>query len=163
MVRVQIERLGFARSLPALVGKMALFILDSDHVSLLLEGNSLIHRKAKSMEPHVGTNIVTVQEVFNGWVSQINARAAVENPVPLYMKLWNALEYFKEVPIAKFDDAAHAVFKQLLDENPQLRKNRLQKDMRIAAIALSLGATVVTRNRKDFELVPGLAIEDWTV
>jgi tRNA(fMet)-specific endonuclease VapC len=115
------------------------------------------------MEPHVGTNIVTVQEVFNGWVSQINARAAIENPVPLYMKLWNALEYFKEVPIAKFDDAAHAVFKQLLDENPQLRKNRLQKDMRIAAIALSLGATVVTRNRRDFELVPGLAIEDWTV
>jgi tRNA(fMet)-specific endonuclease VapC len=43
-----------------------------------------------------------------------------------------------------------------------LRKNCLQKDLRIAAIALSLDLTVVTRNRRDFELVPNLQIVDWT-
>jgi tRNA(fMet)-specific endonuclease VapC len=142
---------------------MTLFILDTDHVSLLLEGNDRIYRQTEALRPQIATNIVTVQEVFNGWVGQINARASVQNPVPLYTKLWNAVEYFKGVPIVNFDEAAHQVYQRLLRENPPLRKNRLQKDMRIAAIALALDATVVTRNRKDFGLVPGLSIVDWTV
>jgi tRNA(fMet)-specific endonuclease VapC len=141
---------------------MAGVILDTDHVSLLLEGNDRIYRQTQIEGRSVSTSIVTVQEVFNGWVSRINARANLQNPVPLYTKLWSAVEYFKGVPIGNYDEAAHQVYQQLLRDHPLLRKNQLQKDMRIAAIALSLDATVVTRNRKDFGLVPGLSIVDWT-
>jgi tRNA(fMet)-specific endonuclease VapC len=34
-------------------------------------------------------------------------------------------------------------------------------DLRIASIALSLDAIVLTRNLVDFERVPGLRVENW--
>ncbi len=36
-------------------------------------------------------------------------------------------------------------------------------DLRIGSIALARGFTLLTRNTADFERIPGLRIEDWTL
>jgi tRNA(fMet)-specific endonuclease VapC len=58
-----------------------------------------------------------------------------------------------------FDEAAQIVFKNL-----RAQKLRLgTQNLRIAAITLSQGATLITRNQQDFGLIPMLKIEDWSL
>ena len=49
------------------------------------------------------------------------------------------------------------------DRLVRLKLNVGKMDLKIATIALELGATIVTNNARDFCRVPGLVWEDWTV
>jgi tRNA(fMet)-specific endonuclease VapC len=140
-----------------------LYILDTDHVSLWLKDHPMVRRKAAELEADLAITIVTVQELFNGWVGRLNDPAQANQQVRLYAKLSRIVAYLQEVRVLELDDSADLCFRQMLTAYPNLRKNRIQKDMRIAAIALSRNATVVTRNLRDFGQVPGLKIEDWSV
>jgi tRNA(fMet)-specific endonuclease VapC len=142
---------------------MSLWILDTDCVSLFLEGNTQIGERAASKFPDVAITIITVQEVFNGWAGRINDPSQANQLVWLYTKLWRTTEFFKKVTILNFTETAQTYHQNLLSENKLLAKKRLEKDIRIAAIALANDGIMVTRNHRDFSLIPHLRIEDWTV
>jgi tRNA(fMet)-specific endonuclease VapC len=57
-----------------------------------------------------------------------------------------------------FHEAADTMFRQLRAQRIRIGS----QDLRIAAIALLSGFTVVTRNVRDFSQVLGLNVEDWT-
>ena len=139
---------------------MSRYILDTDHVSLILSNHPQVTANASRYK--VAVTIVTVQELFNGWVGKINNPSLINHLPALYSKLLTTVKYLQTVEVLDFTPEADLCLKQLLKDHPPLRKNRLQKDMRIAAIALSLNATVVTRNQRDFAQVAGLTIADWT-
>jgi tRNA(fMet)-specific endonuclease VapC len=141
---------------------MSLWILDTDHVSLLLERHPQVSRKVSEVGADVAITIVTVQELFNGWVVRINNSKEIEDVVRLYRKLDRTVLLCKRIPVLSFDEVAGDRYRQMLQETPSLSKKRLEKDMRIAAIALVNDAIVVTRNDRDFSQVPGIRLENWT-
>ena len=61
--------------------------------------------------------------------------------------------------ILDFNEAAFDIYNELLKQKIRVGT----QDLRIAAIALSLSSTVVTRNFRDFEKVPDLKIVDWSI
>jgi tRNA(fMet)-specific endonuclease VapC len=140
---------------------MSLWILDTDSVSLLLEGNPIVAQQAADRFSDVAITIITVQEIFNGWTGRINDPSQAGRLVWLYTKLWQTTAFFKKVTIFNFTEDAQVCHDNLLAQNKFLSKKRLDKDTRIAAIALVNQAILVTRNHKDFSLVPALQIEDW--
>lgn len=139
---------------------MPKYILDTDHVSRIFYGDSKVVIKAQQEDYSI--TIVTVQELFNGWMGRINEPKQNKNLSALYTKLWTTTEYFKSIEILNFKSEAETQLKSLLRQYPPLRKQRLQKDLRIAAIALVLDATVVTCNYRDFSQVPTLQLANWT-
>ena len=60
--------------------------------------------------------------------------------------------------ILPFAREAVALYLDLKKRHPRLGKI----DLVIAAIALHNKATLVTRNRQDFEPIAGLTLEDWS-
>jgi tRNA(fMet)-specific endonuclease VapC len=140
---------------------MTLFILDTDAASLFLAGNQKLIERVTQEIPHVVTTIVTVQELFNGWAGRVNDPAEANNLVRIYGKLWQTTEFLKTIEILTFSELANTYYQRLTSKHKLLAKKKLEKDMRIAAIALSVGGIIITRKQKDFSQVPDLKIEDW--
>jgi tRNA(fMet)-specific endonuclease VapC len=69
------------------------------------------------------------------------------------------IELLQRFPFVDYSATAEARFQTLT----HLVTKTGVRDLRIAAIALTNNLTVLTNNRRDFAIVPGLTIEDWTV
>ena len=74
-----------------------------------------------------------------------------------YAKFQRAVEDLGRGVILPFDAPAAAQFEQLRS----LKLGVGTADLRIAAIALSMGHRLLSRNLRDFERVTGLRVEDW--
>jgi tRNA(fMet)-specific endonuclease VapC len=141
-----------------------MYILDTDHLSLLGRANSmeaqpLRFRLAGLKAQERVTTIITVEEQMRGWLAHLARSRSLTQQVEAYRQLKEFLDRYLKLTVLEFDEAAAAEFERL--KHARIRIGTM--DLKIAAIALSHSATVLTRNRGDFEQVPGLQIEDWTV
>lgn len=141
---------------------MPMLVLDTDHMSLLeWDSNSaarLRERLADCDEREVATTIVNYEEQVRGWMAYLAKSRSVVAQVEAYRRLRNHLDNYRQIPVLDFDDAAAEVYQRL-------RRGRIRvgtMDLKIAAIVVAAGATLLTRNRRDFSSVPGLVIDDWT-
>lgn len=139
---------------------MSLWILDTDHFSLFQQGHPLITQLINAILPEeIATTIITSEEQLYGRLSRIRRETSRDALILAYKKLWDTLEDFQSINLLEFNQDAYDCYTELVSQRIRIGT----QDLRIAAIAISRNGILVTRNRRDFERVPGLMFEDWTI
>jgi tRNA(fMet)-specific endonuclease VapC len=138
---------------------VSFWILDTDHISLFQRRHPLVAEKIslKSIDDFA-TTIVTYEEQTQGWLAVIRRSTVPSSLVRDYAKLAFARQFFNNIQVLDFTEEAAEQYSNLIRQKIRVGT----QDLRIAAIALSLNGIVVTRNRRDFERVPDLQVEDWS-
>jgi len=140
---------------------MRLYILDTDILTLLQEGNPIVKQHVVShRRQEIAITIISVEEQLTGWYTKIRRTKKPSLLAQAYERLTRNVRYLAELPtIISFTESAILRFEQFR----ALKLNVPSQDLRIAAITLEHGGILVSRNLRDFQRVPNLLVEDWSI
>ena len=137
-----------------------MYILDTDHASLYQQGHPAIGRRLALLLPdQLATTVITFEEQVAGRLSMIRKARNDEERMQAYAWMQRTLRFYCDLPVLPFDETAAGQFRRLL----ALRLKVGTQDLLIASVALVNEMTLLTRNVRDFQKVPGLRYEDWSI
>lgn len=141
-----------------------MYLLDTDHVTFLQlrtqpQCGRILQRMARHPPAVVFVSLVSMHEQAMGANAYINNARSPAELVRGYHMLELARVYYATAQVLPLDLQAVQLFDSLRAQRVRIGT----MDLRIAAIARARGMAVVTRNTSDFQQVPGLTVEDWTV
>ena len=139
---------------------MIRYVLDTDITSLWLQGHPQETAAVLRVPPDsIRLPIIVFEEIWDGWQAIIRAARTADRMAFGYERLTSSVHDLRPLEVVTFGTTA-------IERHRALKKSKLNigaNDLKIAAIALDLGATVVTNNEQDYRRVPGLVVENWTL
>ena len=141
-----------------------MFVLDTDHLVILQKRSGAdfanLLRRLSQYEPSAFfVTIVSFHELIGGWQQYLSKATSSDGVVRGYRKLETVIGDFAKAQVLPFSAAAAHIF-------DDLRKQRVRvatMDLRIGSVAIANRMTILTRNTVDFQRIPNLSFEDWTV
>lgn len=137
-----------------------LYILDTDHVSLLQRGNQQVVACLSGVDFNDrAVTIITVSEQIQGRLAVIRRTQTESDASRGFANLQSTIAFYQAIQVFPYDEKAQTYFNRLR----QMKIRVGTQDLRIAAITLRHQAVLVTRNKRDFEQIPELRMVDWSV
>lgn len=139
---------------------MAIYVLDTTTLTHLYRKNDKLRgrvRAASDAEHVLTATTVSVDELIGGWLARLRRSRTPAEQARVEAALADTTMMLGGFHILPATEPALDRFDRLV----KMKLNVGRADLKIAAVALELGATVVTDNLRDFGRVPGLGVEDW--
>jgi tRNA(fMet)-specific endonuclease VapC len=134
---------------------------DTDVLTEILLGNAAYAQRAAEipLDQQV-VPILVVEEIVRGRLNVIRQAEAGKARITIeqaYQFFERTLLDIRQVAVLSYTAQAEGLFQEW-------RKQKLRvstHDLRIAASCVAHSATLISRNRRDYEQVPGLLVEFW--
>lgn len=129
---------------------MSQYLIDTDWLIQVLHGNADAAQTIEDLAPEgLATSLINYGELYHG-------AYYARDPQPALEALNDVLTGIEMLPLTP------AIMERFAIVRGQLTRNQRQQvgdmDLLIAATALEHGMTLVTFNRRDYDLVPGLTL-----
>jgi tRNA(fMet)-specific endonuclease VapC len=134
---------------------------DTDILTEILTGNpAYAERIANVSVDEQAAPIIAVEEIIRGRLNTIRQAEAAKARITIekaYLLFEQTLDDLRELKIVSFTKEAD----ELSKEWRKMKIRGSTHDLRIAARCVASSTTLVTRNRRHFQDIPGLAVEIW--
>jgi tRNA(fMet)-specific endonuclease VapC len=142
---------------------MTLYVMDTDHLSLYERGNLKIRNQMLAVRQNSVDRLVitvtSVAEQFVGRLSQVHKAKTPQSLISAYIKLKATFILLSDLEVLDYDSRADDCFRELRKAGIRIGT----QDLRIASIVLIHDGVLLTRNLRDFQQVPGLMTQDWSI
>src|SRR5262249_26469656 len=132
---------------------MTPYVLDTDTLTLYQENHLAgVGHVAQHPPADIAITVLTVEEQLSGWYTRLRRAKDIDDLAAVYERLTATSASLGRFRILAFTKPAILRFELLCAAKLGVAK----MDLRIAAVTLEVGGTVVTRNPATFREFPGL-------
>lgn len=134
---------------------------DTDVLTEILLGNTpFVQRAAALPADQQAIPVIVVEEIIRGRLNMVRRAEAGKTQVTVaraYELFVQSLSDLRHLTVLPYTPRAESLFRAWREQKVRVSTH----DLRIAAICVHHQATLVSRNRRDFDRVPGLSVEYW--
>ncbi len=132
---------------------------DTDVLTEILQGNARFVERAAGIPTHEQVvPVIVLEEILRGRLHVIRQAEAGRARIDLeraYALFEETVSDFRRVTSLSYTSQAAVFYQQWRQQGIRISTH----DLRIAAICVAHTARLISRNRRDFERVPGLTVE----
>jgi tRNA(fMet)-specific endonuclease VapC len=138
---------------------MTLYIFDTDHLSLYGRNHPVLIERLQQNSIALTTTAINVEEQVRGRLAQVSEARDTIALANAYLWLSETVKLLSVFEVLQFTEAAQSIYRDLKSQKIRVGT----QDLRIASIVLANSGILLSRNARDFDRVPNLTVENWTL